>query len=74
MKLIVNKDRSVIPIGTWGTKNENDYEILDFEFPEELENYNKRIVYLLGENNNPWDVIDNNKAYITNGITSKEKN
>lgn len=72
MKLIINKDRSVIPVGTWGTKNENDFEIVDFEFPEELEGYNKRIVYLLGGGNNPWDVIIDNKAYITNEITSKE--
>jgi hypothetical protein len=73
MKLIINKDRSVIPIGTWGTKNENDFEIVDFEFPEELEGYNKRIVYLLGGGDNPWGVIDrDNKAYITSEITSKE--
>ena len=29
MKIIINKDRSVIPVGTWGTVNENDYEILN---------------------------------------------
>lgn len=71
MKLVINKDRSVIPVGTWGTKNENDYEILEFEFPEELENYNKRIVYYL-DDTKPWDAIVDNKAYITNAITSKE--
>ena len=71
MKLIINKDRSVIPIGTWGTVNENDYEILEFEFPEELENYNKRIVYYL-DVTKPWDAIVDNKAYITNAITSAE--
>lgn len=70
MKLIINKDRSVIPIGTWGTKNENDFEIVDFEFPEELEGYNKRIVYYLGDEK-VWDAIVDNKAYITNAITTK---
>ena len=71
-KLIINKDRTTIPVGTWGTKNENDYEILEFEFPEELENYNKRIVYYLG-NERVWDTIVDNKAYLTNAITVKEK-
>ena len=71
MKLIINEDRSVIPVGTWGTKNENDFEVIDFEFPEELEGYNKRIVYYL-DDTIPWDAIVDNKAYITNAITSKE--
>lgn len=70
MKLIINKDRSVIPVGTWGTVNENDYEILDFEFPEELDGYNKRIVYYL-DDEKVWDAIVDNKAYITNAITTK---
>ena len=71
MKLIINKDRSVIPVGTWGTVNENNYEILEFEFPAELEEYNKRIVYYLGDEH-VWDTIVNNKATITNAITTKE--
>ena len=71
MKLVINKDRSVIPVGTWGTVNENNYEILDFEFPAELEEYNKRIVYYLGDER-VWDTIVNNKAIITNAITTKE--
>lgn len=70
MKLIINKDRSVIQIGTWGTVNENDYEILEFEFPAELDGYNKRIVYYLGDEK-VWDAIVDNKAYITNAITTK---
>lgn len=72
MKLIINQDRKVIPMGTWGTKNENDYEILEFEFPEELEEYNKRIVYYLG-NERVWDAIVDNKAYLTNAITQYPK-
>lgn len=71
MKLVINKDRSVIPVGTWGTVNENNYEILDFEFPAELEHFNKRIVYYL-DDERVWDAIVNNKAYITNAITTKE--
>lgn len=71
MKLVINKDRSVIPVGTWGTVSENNYEILEFEFPAELEHFNKRIVYYLGDER-VWDAIVNNKAYITNAITTKE--
>lgn len=72
MKLLVNKDRTVYSAGTWGTKNENNYEILDMEFPEELQDYNKRIVYFL-DDKIVWDTIIDNKAYITNAITKKEK-
>lgn len=72
MKLIVNTDRTTIPVGTWGTVNENDYEILEFEFPEELDSYNKRIVYYL-DNERVWDAIVDNKAYLTNAVTQYEK-
>lgn len=72
MKLIVNTDRTTIPVGTWGTVNENDYEILEFEFPEELDSYNKRIVYYL-DNERVWDAIVDNKAYLTNAVTKYEK-
>lgn len=72
MKLVIDKNRKVYSAGTWGTKNENNYEILNFEFPEELEEYNKRIVYYLGDKR-VWDAIVYNKAYITNAITKYEK-
>ena len=45
MKLVINKNRTTVSTGTWGTINENNYEIINFEFPAELEDYNKRIVY-----------------------------
>jgi hypothetical protein len=70
MKLIINKDRTTVAVGTWGTVNENDYEILDFEFPAELEEYNKRIVYYL-DDERVWDTIVDNKAMLTNAITTK---
>lgn len=70
MKLVIEKDRKVYSAGTWGTKNENNYEILEFEFPAELESYNKRIVYYL-DNQRVWDAIVDNKAIITNQITTK---
>ena len=70
MKLIIDKNRKVYSAGTWGTVNENNYEILEFEFPEELEEYNKRIVYHL-DNTWVWDVILDNKAILTNAITTK---
>lgn len=71
MLLKIFKNRTVSSSGTWGTKNENNYEILDFEFPEELEEYNKRIVYYL-DNKRVWDLIVNNKVAITNAVTTKE--
>ena len=71
MLLKIFKNRTVSSSGTWGTKNENNYEILNFEFPEELEEYNKRIVYYLG-NQKVWDPIIDNKVILTNAITTKE--
>jgi len=70
MLIKIHKNRSVSSSGTWGTKNENNYEILNFEFPKELEEYNKRIVYYLG-NQKVWDPIIDNKAILTNAITTK---
>lgn len=70
MLLKIFKNRTVSSSGTWGTKNENNYEILNFEFPEELEEYNKRIVYYL-DDTRVWDAILDNKAILTNAITTK---
>jgi hypothetical protein len=70
MLIKIHKNRSVSSSGTWGTKNENNYEILNFEFPKELEEYNKRIVYYL-DNQKVWDPIIDNKAILTNAITTK---
>lgn len=72
MKLVIEKNRSVTSVGTWGTKNENNYEILEFEFPQELEEYNKRIVYYL-DDEKVWDIILDNKVYITNAVTKYER-
>lgn len=72
MKLVIEKNRSITSVGTWGTENENNYEVLHFEFPQELQNYNKRIVYYLGDEK-VWDAIVDDKAYITNAITKYEK-
>lgn len=72
MKIIVNKDRTITPIGNWGTENENRYEILDIEIPEEFENFNKRIVYYL-DGDVVWDIIVDNKVVLTNAVTKYEK-
>ena len=72
MKLVVNKDRTTIAVGTWGTENENNYEVLNFEFPQELQNYNKRIVYYLDEDRK-WDTIVDDRVLISNAVTKYEK-
>lgn len=71
MKLIVNEDRTVLPVGNWGTENENNYEILDIELPEKFNDYNKRIVYYL-DDERKWDIIVDNKVFITNAVTKFE--
>lgn len=71
MKLIVNEDRTILPVGNWGTENENNYEILDIELPEKFNDYNKRIVYYL-DDERKWDIIVDNKVFITNAVTKFE--
>lgn len=74
MIIQVNKDRTIIPIGTWGSMNENNYEILEFRFPEELESYHKRIVFEFeGEEELKWDLIEENKYILKNNVTKHEK-
>lgn len=51
MKLIIQKDRKAIPVGTYGTQNENKVTELTFEISEEYQDWNKRIVFLTSESN-----------------------
>lgn len=55
-----------------GTQNENYATILNFEIPEELNNYNKRIVFIT-ENGNHWDLIKDNQYIIPLSIAKYKK-
>ena len=68
MKLIIQKDRKAIPVGTYGTQNENEVTELTLKIPEEYQNWNKRIVFLTSEGNF-WDYIQDDTYTIKNNIT-----
>ena len=68
MKLIIQKDRKAIPVGAYGTQNENEVTELTLKIPEEYQNWNKRIVFLTSEGNF-WDYIQDDTYTIKNNIT-----
>jgi len=72
MKIKVLADRSLQISNPAGTQHENDFEIIDFEFPESLNNYNKKIVFTDIAENPVWDLIQNNR-YEIKTIVSQHK-
>ncbi|MBQ8043837.1 MAG: hypothetical protein IJ272_06795 [Clostridia bacterium] len=63
MEINIRKNRIVSPSKTCcGTMNENNAEILKFNFDEELEEYNKRIVFITDEGNK-WDLLNDDNTY-----------
>lgn len=72
MKISVDKDRKVYTSSSLaGTVNENYYEVLEFTFPEELENYTKYIE-IQAEDLRYVDRIEDNKFTISNELTKYE--
>lgn len=55
-----------------GTQNENNASVINFSFPENLINANKKIVFIT-DDGVFWDLITDNSYKITNAIT-KYKN
>ena len=70
MKIIVHKDRTFEIIDQASTQNENEVEVIDFEFPTEYNNWSKNIVFLLPTHITPiWDIIQDNKYILPKAIT-----
>lgn len=68
MKLIIQKNRKVVPIGTYGTQNENEVTELTLEIPEEYRDWNKRIVFITSDGNF-WDYIQDDTYIVKRSIT-----
>lgn len=68
IKIGVNRDVHKEYFGTEGSQNENKVIKLTFDIPEELNKYNKRIVFITPEGNLE-DVLTDNSYIVTNGIT-----
>ena len=69
MKIIVHKDRTLEIINQASTQNENEVEVIDFEFPTEYNNWSKNIVFLIDEEEPQWDIIVDNKYILPKAIT-----
>lgn len=69
MKIIVHKDRTLEIINQASTQNENEVEVIDFEFPEEYNNWSKNIVFLIDEEEPQWDIIQDNQYILPKAIT-----
>ena len=66
--ILDNRDVRVDEIENAGTQNENNATILNFNFPENLANANKKIVFIT-DDGIFWDLITDNSYRITNNIT-----
>lgn len=73
MKIVVHEDRTLEIINQASTQNENEVEIIDFEFPEKYKNWSKNIVFLIPnsdtEGHIQWDIIENNQYTLQKAIT-----
>lgn len=70
--ILDNRDVRVDEVENAGTQNENNATIINFSFPENLANANKKIVFIT-DDGIFWDLITNNSYRLTNSIT-KYKN
>ena len=73
MKAVVKKNRELGLINAQNTQNENRAETITLVVPEEYEDYNKKIVFILPNNTRVSDIITNNTYQITNAITQYEE-
>lgn len=75
MQVKVYEDRNIEIINNPGTQNENEAEVIQIKLPEKYEDYNKKIVFILPEqeNNIVWDFIENNEYIIRKNITKYPK-
>ena len=73
MKVIAKKNRELALINAQNTQNENRAETITLVVPEEYEDYNKKIVFILPNNTRVSDIITNNEYQITNAITQYEE-
>lgn len=69
MKIRVHKDRTLEIIDQASTQNENEVEVIDFEFPTEYNNWSKNIVFLIDEEEPQWDIIQDNQYILPKAIT-----
>ena len=64
MNVIVKENRDLVIRQAVGTQNENEATIINLQVPEQFENYNKKIVFIIGSNTY-WDLITDNTYDLT---------
>lgn len=73
MKIKITSERNFEIRGTAGTEKENNVVIMEFEFPEEIQDYVKYIEFEIDENNKVFDLIQNDKYTLTSAITKYQE-
>lgn len=73
MKIKISQNRTVERYGTEGTEQENKVVIMEFEFPEEIQDYIKYIEFEIDDNNKVFDLIQNDKYILTSAITKYQE-
>lgn len=61
---LIEQDEDVV-----GTQNENNATQLEIEVPEQYQDFNKKIVFVLDDGSVVWDLIENNTYKFTKSIT-----
>lgn len=61
---LIEQDEDVV-----GTQNENNATQIEIEVPEEYEDFNKKIVFILEDGTVVWDFIENNVYTLTKAVT-----
>ena len=71
MQIKLYKDRRLIEQDddVLGTQNENNATQIEIEVPEEYEDFNKKIVFILEDGTVVWDFIENNVYALTKAVT-----
>lgn len=70
MKIIVHEDRTLEILNQATTKNENEVEQLEFEFPDKYKNWNKKIVFsFIDAQDIYWDLIQDNIYTLEKNVT-----
>ena len=73
MKIKISQNRTVERYGTEGTEQENKVVIMEFEFPEEIQDYVKYIEFEIDENNKVFDWIQNDTYTLKTAITKYQE-
>ena len=72
MKLKVYENRQLEIIQEIGTQNENNVELIELEVPEQYQDWNKKLVFVL-DNEIYWDFVQDETYLVTKAISKNKE-